>query len=368
MSLRHEFVLLARQEDANISALCRQFGISRKTGYKWLARYETDGTTGLTDQSRRPHASPRQTPAVMEQQILDLRAEHPAWGSRKLHHRLRTLGVQGVPSPSTITAILRRHGQLDPDRRTTRDLTRFEHPYPNALWQLDFMGHQPLAQGRVHPLSLLDDHSRFALDLGACPNEQQLTVQTRLIAVFQHYGLPETILTDNGPPWGTSGMGGHTALEVWLIRLGIRVIHGRAYHPQTQGKVERWHRTIQAEIGDTSRFPDLHQCQHAFDTWRACYNLERPHAVLDHAVPASCYQPSPRPYPADLPPITYGPDDQVRLVNTQGVVSLHHRRHFISRGLAGLPVAVRPTTDDGVFTVFFCHQQVGTISLRTSEV
>jgi transposase InsO family protein len=361
MTLRGEFVQFAQREGANLSALCRQFGISRPTGYKWLARAQASGPAGLVDQTRRPHTSPRQTPPAHEALVLDLRAEYPVWGGRKLARVLaRDHGIS--LSPSTITSILHRHGLLAPDPERPRAWQSFERDAPNELWQLDFMGDLPYARGRVHPLTLLDDHARFALCLRACADQQRPTVQTTLTTVFQRYGLPQAILTDNGPPWGTSGAGGWTRLDLWLIRLGIHLIHGRAYHPQTQGKVERLHRTIQAEVGDTSRFPDLASCQGAFDQWRQRYNLLRPHQALDLDVPASRYQPSPRPFPPVLQPIAYGPDDALRKVNTQGVISFQNRRHFVGRGLAGQPVAVRPTQEEEVFAVYYCHQRIAILA------
>ncbi len=173
MSLRHEFVQLAGQEGANVRALCRRFGISPKTGYKWLQRNAVEGSEGLLDRSRRPETSPGRTPAVMEHAVLTLRDQHPAWGGRKLHTRLLTLGHDGVPSPSTITAILRRHGRLDATQGAQHSAwRRFEHPVPNDLWQMDFKGHVALQHGRCHPLTVLDDHSRYALCLTACANEQ----------------------------------------------------------------------------------------------------------------------------------------------------------------------------------------------------
>jgi transposase InsO family protein len=367
MSLRQEFVQLALAEGANVRELCRRYRISPKTGYKWLARYREAGVAGLVDRSRRPQRSPRRTATEVEARVLALRERQPTWGGRKLRRRLQDLGQgAGVPSPATITAILRRHGQVAAEPAAPRDWQRFEHPAPNVLWQMDFMGHRPLVQGRVHPLTVLDDHSRFALALVACPHQQQLTVQEHLIACFERYGLPERILTDNGPPWGASGGDGVTALEVWLLRLGIAVSHGRPYHPQTQGKVERFHRTIGATVFGTRRFPDLGTCQRAFDAFRAAYNLERPHAALDLAVPASRYAPSSRAYVPTLPPIEYAPDDAVRLVNAHGVISFRRQRHFISGGLAGLPVAVRPTPTDGRFSVHFLHQFIRSIDLRTT--
>jgi transposase InsO family protein len=149
---------------------------------------------------------------------------------------------------------------------------RFAHDAPNDLWQMDFMGHRPLETGRVHPLTILDDHSRFALSLTACPNQQQAGVVAQLTAIFQCYGLPQAILTDHGTPWGTGGQGRITTLAAWLLRLGIAVWHGRPYHPQTRGKVERFHGTIAAELFTDRLFPDLPGAQVAFARWRALYN------------------------------------------------------------------------------------------------
>jgi transposase InsO family protein len=361
MSQRQEFVAFASQEGANIRALCDQYGISRKTGYKWLARAAA-GDRALADHSRRPRASPAQTSAAMEARILELRAEHPAWGGRKLHHRLVALGVDGVPAPSTITAILRRHGLLAP-APTPRDFVRFAHPAPNDVWQMDFMGHRALDQGRVHPWSLLDDHSRFALGLAACANEQQDTVKAHLTAVFRRYGLPRAILSDNGSPWATAGRGGLTALEAWLLRLGVDPWHGRFAHPQTQGKVERFHGTIAAEVFAHRHLADLGEAQARFDAFRRCYNLERPHEALAYAAPASRYRPSARPFPEAVPSVAYGPDDVVRTVTVHGAIRWQDRRHFVSRGLAGEPVAIRPTREAAVWEVVYCHRQVATIDL-----
>jgi transposase InsO family protein len=360
MSERQEFVAFASQEGVSITALCTRYGISRKTGYKWLARATGDGD--LADRSRRPHASPTRTPPELEARILDLRAEHPAWGGRKLHHRLVALGVEQVPAPSTITAILRRHGLLTPEP-TPRDFVRFEHPAPNDVWQMDFMGHRPLDCGRVHPWTLVDDHSRFALGLVACGNERQDTVTTHLLAVFRRYGLPRAILSDNGSPWASAGRGGLTALEAWLLRLGVDPWHGRPYHPQTQGKVERFHRTIAAEVFTHRALADLEETQAHFDAFRTGYNLERPHEALAYATPASRYQPSIRSFPEPVPPVTYGPDEVVRTVTVHGSISWRGRRHFVSRGLVGEPVAIRPTPQEEVWEIVYTHRRVAVINL-----
>lgn len=324
MSLRQEFASLASQPTANVRALCRAYGISPKTGYKWLARYRQDGVAGLADRSRRPHHHPQRTSSASEHAVLALRDRHPAWGGRKLHRRLHDQGQAAVPSASTITAILRRHDRLDPATSAQhRPWHRFEHPTPNALWQVDFKGYQALHtdHGRCHPLRILDDHSRFLVGLIACAHEREQPVQAALTRVFRRYGLPWHVLLDNGPPRGAAGMAGLTALEVWLMRLDIAIWHGRPHHPQTQGKVERFHRTVTAELGRDWRYPDLAACQQAFDAWRTVYNCERPHEALALATPASRYQPSRRPFPEVPPPLEYALGDQVRLVQPDGTIS-----------------------------------------------
>ncbi|MCC6312792.1 MAG: IS481 family transposase [Thermomicrobiales bacterium] len=364
MSLRQEFVALASHEHVNIRELCRRYGISAKTGYKWLGRARVDGAAGLVDRSRRPRVSPTRTAAELEARVVDLRRAHPTWGGRKIAAVL-TRTLEAAPAPSTITAILHRHGLIAADPASPRRWRRFAHPAPNVLWQLEFMGHRALADGqRVHPLTILDDHSRFALGLLACACEQRAVVQMHRTVCFRRYGLPQAILTDHGPPWGGGGV---TALEAWLIRLGIELWHGRAYHPQTQGKIERLHGAIAADVFAHRRLPHLSACQPAFDAFRTIYNHERPHAALGDAVPASRYVPSPRAFPAALPEIVYGPDDQVRRVRDQGAIGFRGRSWFISRGLIGLPVAVRPTTTDGLFQVVFCHKEVTTLDLRAAK-
>lgn len=361
---RREFVLLATQDGANVRELCRRYQFAPATGYKWIQRYREGGLAALEDRSRRPHASPARTDAAIEAQALAVRDAHPTWGGRKIHHWLRQHGLPHPPAPSTITAMLHRHDRVATDPPPPRPFIRFEHVAPNDLWQLDYMGHRPLGTGRVHPLTVLDDHSRFGLVLAACVREQEQIVRMHLTTTFQRYGLPLAILCDNGPPWGTSGAGGLTALEAWWMRLGIRVIHGRPCHPQTQGKLERWHRTIGADVFGVRPIPDLAAAQAVFDGFRDTYNTERPHQELDWAVPTQRYQPSPRPFPDSLPAPVFADDDSVHRVRQKGEITFRGQRVFISGGLGGELVGVRPTTTDGVFVVRFCQQAVATIDLR----
>jgi transposase InsO family protein len=364
MSLRLEFVLLATQPTANVRALCRQFGISPKTGYKWLQRYAAHGPAGLHDQSRRPQQSPARTPDAVEAQVVALRRAHPAWGGRKLAAVLRAQAVPCVPAPATVTGILRRHGLLDPAAAAAHTpYQRFEHPVPNALWQMDFKGHFALLTGRCHALTVLDDHSRFSLVLQACADERTATVQQHLITAFRRYGLPQAILCDHGSPWGDDRDSPYTRLGVWLLRLGVHVTHGRPYHPQTQGKEERFHRTLQAEVLGGRTFTDLPACQTAFDAWRAVYNLQRPHEALGLQPPHTRYQVSPRPYPESLPPIVYGPTETVRRVQDGGWVQFRGQRVKVSKAFRGYPVAIRPLDADDQYAVYFCTHRLGAFSL-----
>ncbi|WP_165076172.1 IS481 family transposase [Paludisphaera rhizosphaerae] len=364
MSLRLEFVTLAAAEGANVRELCRRYGVSPKTAYKWIARFREGGADALVDRSRRPAASPDRTPEAIEAEVLRLHDKHSAWGGRKLRKRLIELGRRDVPAPSTITEILRRHGRLAEAPAPTA-FVRFEHDAPNRLWQMDFKGHFAIAAGRCHPLTVLDDHSRFALGLFACDDERDATVRGRLTTLFRRYGLPERILCDNGSPWGTVVTPQrHTALGVWLLKLGVGVSHGRAYHPQTQGKIERFHRTLKAEVLQGRDFDDLAMCQRRFDPWRDVYNHERPHEALDLEVPASRYRISERPFPESPPVWEYGPTDAVRKVSDDGTISFKGRESTLSKAFRGERVAIRPTPEDGVFGVYFGVHPIAQIDLR----
>jgi transposase InsO family protein len=287
MSSRLEFVLLASAPSANIRQLCRIFGISPKTGYKLLARFHASGEAGLQDLSRRPKSSPGRTSDLVEQAVLELHVKYPYWGARKLQALLPDHVPK--PHPNTIAAILRRHGKqvLPVTERSQEARIRFEHAAPNLLWQMDFKGHFPLTDaraGRCHPLTIVDDHSRFAVCLTALDRENRVGVQAALTETFRFYGLPERITCDNGAPWRGQDVG-PTKLEAWLLRLGVRVSHSRPYHPQTQGKDERFHRTLKRELLDHRGFDSISRCQHAFDEWRDQYNLIRPHESLGQKPP-----------------------------------------------------------------------------------
>ena len=358
MDRKREFVRLALAEGANRRELCRRFGIGSALGYRMLARYQAQGEAGLEARSRRPLSSPSRTSAELEAAVLGLRSQHPAWGGRKIAAVLKRRGLS-PPAPSTVTEILRRNGaQLGGFGGGDKNFIRFEHPEPNALWQMDFKGHVALRSGRLHPLTVLDDHSRFAVVLAACADQQTQTVKARLIQAFERYGLPWRMMTDNGAPWGNGPGDPYTPLGVWLIEQDIRIGHSRPYHPQTLGKDERFHRSLKAEVLSGPPFESLDQAARALDLWRDVYNLDRPHQAIGLAVPAERYKPSPRPYQPQPQPFEYGPDDQLRHVQQGGRLSFKGRRIKLPKAFAGKLVALRPAERDGVFLVRFRTQDL----------
>lgn len=369
MSLREEVCRLALRDGANRRQLAERFGITAPTLYKWLGRFVAEGLAGLEDRSRRPHSSPGRTVAALEECVLMLRESHPAWGGRKIARRLHDLGAGEVPAPSVVTAILRRHGRLDPGECAKREpYQRFERSRPNELWQMDFKGDFAIGTGRCHPLTLTDDHSRFNTCLAACADQRTATVRACLTDAFRRHGKPETILADNGSPWGDGPGHGLTPLTVWLLLHDIAVIHGRPYHPQTQGKEERFHQTLKREALAGRSFADLDQCQRRFDWWRMVYNTERPHEALDLATPITRYGPSPRSFTEAPPPIEYSALDVVRMVQDRGKVSFKGRLWRLPKALKGYPVAFRPTVEDGLWNVFFTSHRVAQIDLRNPVV
>jgi len=355
---------LSSAEGANIAALCRQFGISRKTGYKWLSRFRERGQAGLQDRVRRPHRFRSPTPAQVEERVLAIREAHPSWGGRKIAARLQQLEVAEIPAPSTITAILRRNGQISPEESAKRKaFLRFERSEPNELWQMDFKGEFRMSNGLwCYPLTMLDDHSRYSLVLQACSNQRRETVQEHLIGAFRRYGLPRSILTDNGPPWGTPcRVEGSSVLAVWLMDLDVCVLHGRPYHPQTQGKEERFHRTLKVEVLQGRMFDNHRQVQQHFEPWRETYNLERPHEALDMAVPASRYRTSPREYREQRKPFEYDLTFTVRKVTDEGRIVFHGREYRVGKAFARRLVGLRSTGQDGEWAVYYRTFRIGTV-------
>lgn len=365
MSLKLEFVRLAARDGANVSALCARFGIGRTCGYKLIARFKAEGEAGLEERSRKPSRSPRRSGRKVEAAVVALRRRHPAWGGRKIAKVLARAARGPVPAASTVTDILRRNGvELGGHGGGAKAFVRFEHEAPNDLWQMDFKGHVAMRRGRLHPLTVLDDHSRFAVLLAACAEETAETVKTRLIAAFRRYGLPLRMAMDNGAPWGNSGGQPFTAFTVWLIEAGIAVSHSRPCHPQTLGKDERFHRSLKAEALAGPPFETLAKAQAALDRWRHVYNTQRPHEALGYATPLERYRPSPRCYRDTPEAFDYAPGDIVRPVHQKGEVFLLGRIARISKAFRGRRIAFRETTSDGVYDAFFRHQKITAIDLN----
>lgn len=365
MSQRIEFIMLSETKQISFTDLCRRFKVSRKTGYKWLRRYRADGIAGLKDHSKRPHSVARRIESAVEEAIVTMRNSHPTWGARKIRRRLQDT-LKTPPACSTINAALHRKNLINSQSPQGRkDWQRFEHPAPNSLWQMDFKGPVTTLSGPCHPLTILDDHSRFNLCLAAKPNQRTETVEAALKDVFRLYGLPDKILVDNGSPWGNDREHPYTPLVLWIMRLGVRVSHSRPYHPQTLGKDERFHRTIKRDLLSARQWMDVHQLQSAFDAWRQVYNFQRPHDAIGLDVPAARYKPSLRPFPEKLPPIEYPSEAFVRKVQQGGEFSFKGRYFKISKCFNGYPVGIMPTVADGIFDILFCNHRVTKIDITT---
>lgn len=337
---RIQFVLAARRPGANISALCRAFGISRKTAYKWLRRErEARSVAVLGDRSRRPRHSPHRTSDAIVSRVVAVR-QHYGWGGDKLAWLLAREGI--AIAGRTIDRIIQREGLTRDDVAHQPAPARFERSAPNELWQMDAKGAYPLSQGRCHPLSVLDDHSRYAVGLFALPRLAASPVRAALVQCFEQYGVPHAILMDHGAPWWASASrDGLTTLSVFLLKQGIRLIYGAVRHPQTQGKVERFHRTL----GERLRWHGVPTTLPAFEQrlaeFRREYNDERPHVALGMQPPCARFTASPRSYQARPREWEYPADWILRRVTSNGVISLEGRQYFVSEALIGEEVACR---------------------------
>jgi transposase InsO family protein len=362
MKEREAFVALASLEGANRRQLCERFGISRTTGYKWLDRKAQEQ---FFEQSRRPLHSPLRVPGSVEDGVLAVRDSHPAWGARKIAAVLRAKG-HDVPAVSTVHAILSRHGRIKPQPDKPAPVGRFERERPNELWQMDFKGWNRLGNDeRLHPLTIVDDHSRFALGLEACPDQTLLTVKSRLERVFCHHGLPEAFYVDNGSPWGDPQGSIWTRLRVWLLKLGIEVIHATPYHPQGRGKNERFHKSMDDEIMAFKPLRDQAHAQREFDLWRNIYNFERPHEALGMKPPSSRYRPSARSMPDVIPEVQYQQGEITRRVSsTKGYIAFKGKLWKVPEAFIGETLAIRPTKTDGMHNICFASYIIATIDMR----
>lgn len=363
MSLKIELLEKILDPDTNVSAICLKFGISRKTAYKWLSRYQKDRLQGLEELSRRPLRSPSRISEEMVLRILAIR-EKEHCGGKKIRKYLEREGVQDLPSVATCNRVLLRCGRIDVQESEKRErYIRFERERPNELWQMDFKGHFKLCEtGRCHPLTILDDHSRFSICIKACASENEKSVRQGLENAFRQYGLPEGMTMDNGTPW----RGGQTHLSritVWLMRLGIKVSHSTPGHPQTQGKIERFHRSLKEEVLKYHQFSDLENAQTRFDEWRDRYNNHRPHEGIGLLCPKDRYKPSDRVYPDKLPEIPYEEGDEPKRVNECGGISIRGEHYHVGEHFASEYVALR-RVEEGIFDVYFCKTKIRRVNLR----
>lgn len=362
---RVRFVIEAEVSDLSHAELCRRYNISRPTGYKWIRRYTEEGLDGLRERSHRPHSCPHSTPPATVARILQLRKRY-GWGARTLRGKLsRDPAIDPVPSTDTIGRILQRNGCIE-ERKPRR---RRSHPgppvpilpEPNGTWTADFKGEFRTRDGKLcYPLTVQDGHSRFLL---ACQGMPRLDLQATLRCfrqLFQKFGLPQRIRTDNGHPFASTAIAGLSQLSVWWVRLGIlpeRIEPGKPYQ---NGRHERMHWTLKKRtaLPPHGPRPTLSEQQKTFNHFRRVYNFERPHESLDMQLPSELYEPSDRPLPKTPPPIEYPGHFEVRRVSGDRTLRWNNRKVFVSTLLTGRSVGLEPV-GDGVFSVFFGPLHLG---------
>lgn len=321
-----------------VARAARSCGVSRTCAYKWIARARADPDARLEDRSRRPRVSPARTPAPVEALILE-RRDRFGWGARKIRADLAAHGA-AVPSVRAVHAVLRRHQRIAVAPAPTPPPVAFERGAPNELWQMDFKGFIEIARRRYEQLTILDDHSRFLLALRTGADRTMNTAWDALWTLFGEVGLPDAILSDNAFGAQYTVPKTISRMDSLLIRLGIRPIHGRPYHPQTQGKVERLHGTFERELYPRTRRDCLEHFDHDCQAWRELYNTRRPHEAIGDRPPVTRWRPSPRRRPDRLPPVVYPADACIRRVSTVGDVRWKKYRLLAGRGLVGQDVAI----------------------------
>jgi transposase InsO family protein len=343
---RVRFIAALREAEEPFAVICERFEISRKTGYKWLARYEEGGPAALVDGEPVPRRCRHATPGAVVNAVVEARKAHPFWGPKKLRSWLSEREpTLALPAASTIGTLLLRHGLIRPRRRRPREpltgtaLTQCDRP--NAVWSVDFKGHFGLGDGtRCHPLTVSDGFSRYLLRCEGLSEPREEPVRVQFERVFREFGLPARIRSDNGAPFATQSPAGLSALSVWWIKLGIVPERIEPGHPEQNGRHERMHRTLKAEATRPAEI-NLTAQQRVFDRFRREYNDERPHEALNQTPPARHYTPSPRVFPEhELPPPHYGDDVEVRLTYENGTIGWPGGKVLIGRVLAGEPVAV----------------------------
>lgn len=358
--IRLAFVHHVRTLNYSVTDAAEKFGIARKTAYKWLARFdEGKDSSSLENLSRRPKQSPARTNHEIESHILRVRDEH-GWGARKIHALLKQQGI-AVPSARTITNILKRCGRIKAKEQNPQPpLQRFERKNPHELWQCDFKGPLEIARRKIHPFTVLDDHSRYLVALTPCVDLTHNTAFDVLWDAFAEFGMPESILCDNAFASDGPGICG---FEARLLRLGINPVHGRPYHPQTQGKVERLHATLEKEVWPRVRRDSLDHFRVDITHWRRnVYNTLRPHESLGDLPPVSRLEPSPRKRPDQIPEPEYDTEATLRKVTTNGTIRWQQRHILIGTGVAGETVTVEESGHE--LLISYCRKVVRRIPLN----
>jgi len=370
---RSQFVLRAISGSEPFGELCLEFGISRKTGYKWKERFLCEGLSGLGDESRRPKTSPQELSETMVCQIVKLKHAHPRWGPRKLRAVLaRTGSPSDLPSESSFKRVLAKAGLVEHRRRRTageqgRLTTPVRPERPNQVWTIDFKGWwYTRDKSRFEPLTIRDGYSRYLLCAQALVDACTETVREAMVRVFERHGLPEVIRSDNGSPFAARHSPlGLSRLSAWWLTLGIdldRIAPGR---PDQNGGHERMHRDVAVEVeGRAENDPATQQA--ALDVWRQTFNDERPHEALGMRVPKQLYESSSRKYDAAPVELVYPTEHLVRKVSSRGDVKLMNHRVCISEALRGCDVGLEPLASDR-YAVWFCRLRLGEVDLSTDK-
>lgn len=347
---RMSFVVAYLQGEDSLSEICRRFGVSRKTGRKWVERYRESGAEGLRDRSRAPLRHPNAASAEIVQLVIMAKHERPTWGPRKLLPRLRRLHPEiELPAPSTVGEILLRHGLVKPRRRVRRT-DPWTRPFedctaPNETWCIDFKGWFRTLDGvRCYPLTITDAYSRMLLCCKGLESQRGRLVRSAMARVFREYGLPATIRSDNGTPFASTALGGLSRLSVSWIKLGIMPERIRPGHPEENGRHERMHRTLKEET-IVRPMSNMRTQQKVFDGFRTVFNEERPHEALGQNPPASLYRPSERSYPTRDREVEYASEMTVRRVRSKGEIKWKGELIYLSDALVGEPVGLVPESE-----------------------
>lgn len=363
-TMREEFVkeVLAKQKSK--AALCRAYNISRPTGDKWIDRYMAGEV--LSDRPRKAHSNPRWVTQEMEDRIIALRTQYPAIGAKKIARILHNNHIEHVPCHRTVHNILARNGLITPEASAAvQPYQRFVKAYPNEMWQADFKGHFELGNGqRCHPLNIEDDHSRFCICSKAQETETLAETKPNIIEAFEHNGLPFSFLCDNGNPWGTAQKDAFSALEVWMMELGILVLHGRFHHPQTQGKMERFNQSLKNEWMKYKNLTDWEVAQQEMYAFREFYNNIRPHHALNLDTPADHYKRSQKAYHDQISVWEYPEGHTVCRVRGNGYFAYKGQNYFLSEGFRNKEIGIRPSKIEGHITLCFRQFRIGRIDLR----